>query len=60
MRDGRYSYNGTNAALPVFCADECVYTKDEDSSQTDLYCFGTGDIDSSCLVSRYYCVDITV
>jgi len=48
-RDGRYSYNGTNAALPVFCADECVYTKDGEEASGDLYCFGPGDLDSECV-----------
>jgi len=46
-RDGSYTYNSTSTTLPVFCGDECVYTKD-DSNINDLYCFGTGDIDSTC------------
>ena len=46
-RDGTYSLNGTRDTLPVFCGDECVYTKDN-SSPEDLYCFGPGDVDSTC------------
>ena len=46
-RDGTYRLNGSNANLPLFCGDECVYTKDN-SSPEDLYCFGPGDVDSTC------------
>merc|ERR1712141_634937 len=46
-RDGSYSLNGSNANLPLFCGDDCVYTKDG-SSPDDLYCFGPGDVDSTC------------
>ena len=49
VRDGTYSLNGTSTELPVFCADECVYTKDGASGQ-DFYCFGPGDVDSTCEV----------
>ena len=49
LRDGTYSLNGTSESLPVFCQDECVYTKDGASPQ-DFYCFGPGDIDSTCQV----------
>jgi len=46
-RDGTYYYNGTRSDLPVFCGDECVYTK-EGSTPDDLFCFGLGDLDSQC------------
>ena len=36
----------------MFCADECVYTKDGEEASGDLYCFGPGDLDSECVVSR--------
>ena len=49
LRDGTYTLNGTSTDLPVFCADECVYTKDGASPQ-DFYCFGPGDVDSTCQV----------
>ena len=26
-RAGRYSYHGTQAAVPEFCVNKCVYTK---------------------------------
>ena len=46
-RDGSYSLNGSSENLPLFCGDDCVYTKDG-TSLGDLYCFGPGDVDSSC------------
>ena len=46
-RDGTYSLNDSRDSLPLFCGDECVYTKDN-SSPEDLYCFGPGDVDSTC------------
>ena len=49
VRDGTYTLNGTSSSLPVFCSDECVYTKDG-ASPHDFYCFGAGDIDSTCQV----------
>ena len=51
---GRYSYHGTQAAVPVFCVNECVYTKDGEEASGNLYCFGSGDmdLDSECEVSR--------
>ena len=46
-RDGTYSLNGSHESLPLFCGDDCVYTKDN-SSPEDFYCFGPGDLDSTC------------
>jgi len=46
-RDGTYNLNGTRIDLPVFCGDECVYTK-LGSTPDDIYCFGLGDLDSQC------------
>ena len=48
-RDGSYSLNGSSENLPLFCGDDCLYTKDG-SSPDDLYCFGPGDVDSTCQV----------
>lgn len=48
-RDGQYTFNKTLDTLPVFCGDQCVYTKDNDADPMNLYCFGTGDIDSTCV-----------
>ena len=54
VRACRYSYHGTQAAVPVFCVNECVYTKDGEEASGNLYCFGSGDmdLDSECEVSR--------
>jgi len=46
-RDGTYTYSAIRGDLPVFCGDECMYTK-EGASPDDLYCFGLGDLDSQC------------
>ena len=46
-RDGVYNFNTTSSTLPAFCGDECVYTKE---GSEEIFCFGTGDIDSVCLV----------
>merc|ERR1740131_747129 len=46
-RDGVYILNTTLPNLPVFCQDQCVYTKNGTNPQ-DLYCFGDGDLDSEC------------
>jgi len=47
VRDGTYNLSGTRNDLPVFCGDECVYTK-LGSAPDDIYCFGLGDLDSQC------------
>ena len=47
-RDGTYNFNKTLESLPVFCGDICVYSKENDADPNNLYCFGTGDIDSVC------------
>jgi len=47
-RDGVYNFNTTSSTLPAFCGDECVYTKE---GSEEIFCFGTGDIDSVCLAA---------
>jgi len=49
-RSGRYSFSRDDYGLPPYCTEPCVYTKDNGNNQ-DTFCFGEGDLSSTCLAN---------